>query len=161
MNYKGYHGVYDYNQQTGLFAGAVMNIAANVEFGAACEGDMFCEFRRAVDTYIAECEHRGQFPEPPGPITPEVFSELQARRCTSRSERVAQAARQILRAISPWHTPHTHRRLRIRMVVNSEGDRVIITEILDLRTGRVVRDSPPVSMCPRDVMDFVDVDNKV
>jgi len=63
MNYKGYIGEVEYDDEFHIFAGRVVNTASIITFQATTEGEIKKEFRASVDDYLKWCHEDGVEPE--------------------------------------------------------------------------------------------------
>lgn len=80
MNYKGYIGKIEYDDDNREFSGCVINTRAVITFYGTSADEMEKEFHASVDDYLAWCSEDGIEPEKPysGKVnvrhTPELHS---------------------------------------------------------------------------------------
>ena len=65
MEYKGYIGRVEFDDEAGLFHGEVVNTRDVITFQGATVKDLRKAFRESVDDYLAFCRERGEEPEKP------------------------------------------------------------------------------------------------
>ena len=65
MNYKGYVGRVEYDDEHEIFHGRVVNIRDVITFEGATVGDLKQAFHDSVDDYLEFCAERGEDPEKP------------------------------------------------------------------------------------------------
>lgn len=65
MEYKGYLGHVDYDDQAELFHGEVVNTRDVITFQGTSVAELRKAFKDSVDDYLAFCEERGEKPEKP------------------------------------------------------------------------------------------------
>ena len=65
MEYKGYIGQVEFDDDAGLFHGEVINLRDVVTFQGATVDELREAFRDSVDDYLEFCAERGESPEKP------------------------------------------------------------------------------------------------
>ena len=65
MNYKGYIGNIEYDDEAKIFAGSVINTKTVITFQGSSVDEIEKEFRASVDDYLEWCEQDGVAPEKP------------------------------------------------------------------------------------------------
>ncbi len=65
MNYKGYAGRVEFDDEAGLFHGEVVNTRDVITFQGATVDELRNAFRASVEDYLAFCAARGEAPEKP------------------------------------------------------------------------------------------------
>ncbi len=65
LEYKGYTGVYEYQPETGDFAGRVEGIRDAITFYGRSMDELRHEMATSVDLYLKWCEEKGLEPESP------------------------------------------------------------------------------------------------
>ena len=65
MNYKGYIGKVEYDDENRVFAGSVVNIKSVITFQGSTVDEIETEFRASVDDYLEWCKEDGAEPEKP------------------------------------------------------------------------------------------------
>ena len=65
MEYKGYIGKVDYDDEAGIFHGEVINVRDVVTFEGHSVEELKQAFQDSVDDYLAFCAKRGEEPEKP------------------------------------------------------------------------------------------------
>lgn len=74
IRYKGYNGVFEYDEEYGFFAGHVVDVRDGIYFEGRSVDELKESMSCAVDTYLAHCAKKGREPcrpradrETPGP----------------------------------------------------------------------------------------------
>jgi predicted HicB family RNase H-like nuclease len=65
LEYKGYLGVFEYDDEGSIFRGAVINLRESVTFQGDSVAGLRQSLRDSVEVYLALCAERGQEPEKP------------------------------------------------------------------------------------------------
>ena len=65
MEYKGYIGKVEIDEEAGILHGEVINIRDVVTFEGQTVGELQQAFRDSVEDYLAFCAQRGEAPEKP------------------------------------------------------------------------------------------------
>ncbi len=65
MNYKGYIGKVEYDDENRVFTGSVINVKAVITFHGSTVDEIESEFHTSVDDYIEWCKEDGIEPEKP------------------------------------------------------------------------------------------------
>ncbi len=65
MNYKGYIGKVEYDEENHIFSGEVVNTKTVITFQGTSVKEIEDEFRASVDDYLAWCKEDGIEPEKP------------------------------------------------------------------------------------------------
>lgn len=65
MQYKGYAGVVEYDDEARIFHGEVVSTRAVITFQGTSVKEIEREFRTSVDVYLEWCAKRGKEPEKP------------------------------------------------------------------------------------------------
>lgn len=65
MNYKGYIGNVEYDDEAKIFAGSVINTRDVITFQGTSVKEIEREFKKSVDDYLAWCKEDGVEPEKP------------------------------------------------------------------------------------------------
>ena len=78
INYKGYTGVFEYDETIDALAGHMVDIAGEIYFEGRSVEEVKESARRAVDHYLQACEARGVKPDRPysGRITVSTSPEV-------------------------------------------------------------------------------------
>jgi len=78
MNYKGYIGKVEYDDEAGLFHGEVINLRDVITFAGETVQELRQAFQDSVEDYLAFCAERGEEPEKPfsGTFTVRIPPEL-------------------------------------------------------------------------------------
>ncbi len=81
MEYKGYVGRVEYDDEAGVFHGEVINTRDVITFQGATVEELRKAFRDSVEDYLAFCQERGEEPEKPfsGQFVTRVSPELHRR----------------------------------------------------------------------------------
>jgi predicted HicB family RNase H-like nuclease len=65
MEYKGYIGKVEIDDEAGILHGEVINIRDGITFEGTSVAEMHQAFRESVDDYLEFCAQRGESPEKP------------------------------------------------------------------------------------------------
>ena len=65
MQYKGYTGKVEFDEEAGIFFGEVINTRDVITFQGECVKDLRQAFEESVEDYLAFCAERGEEPEKP------------------------------------------------------------------------------------------------
>ncbi len=65
LEYKGYIGMIEYDDEAGLFHGEVINLRDVITFQGTCVDDLGLALKESVEDYLAFCAERGEDPEKP------------------------------------------------------------------------------------------------
>ncbi len=78
MEYKGYIGKVDFDDEAGIFHGEVVNIRDVITFQGQSVAELKKAFRDSVDDYLAFCSERGEDPDRPfsGQFVTRISPEL-------------------------------------------------------------------------------------
>ncbi|RJP33284.1 MAG: type II toxin-antitoxin system HicB family antitoxin [Candidatus Omnitrophota bacterium] len=78
MEYKGYTGIVEYDEDAEIFHGHVIGIRGAITFEADLENDLEQAFHDSVEDYLEFCEELGREPEKPfgGTFRVEVSPDL-------------------------------------------------------------------------------------
>lgn len=62
MQYKGYIGKVEFDDEAGIFHGEVVNMRDVITFQGDSVSELKTAFRESIDDYFAFCEQRGETP---------------------------------------------------------------------------------------------------
>ncbi|MDC7280692.1 type II toxin-antitoxin system HicB family antitoxin [Butyrivibrio fibrisolvens] len=81
MNYKGYIGKVEFDDEQHIFTGEVINTRAVITFQGSSVEELEREFRNSVDDYIEWCKEDGVEPEKPysGRFNVRIYPQLHQR----------------------------------------------------------------------------------
>ena len=65
LNYKGYRGRVEFDDEAGLFHGEVLDLKDVITFQGKSVEELENAFRDSIDDYLAFCEERGEEPDRP------------------------------------------------------------------------------------------------
>ncbi len=65
IEYKGYIGTVEYDDEAGIFHGEVINLRDVITFQGECVGELRNALRDSVEDYLEFCAERGEEPEKP------------------------------------------------------------------------------------------------
>ena len=65
LNYKGYTGSIEYSQEDDLLYGRVLGIKSLISYEGSTGKELYADFKRAIDEYLATCEEEGLKVEKP------------------------------------------------------------------------------------------------
>lgn len=105
MEYKGYCGKVDFDDEAGIFHGEVINTRDVITFQGESVVELQQAFRDSVDDYLAFCEERGESPEKPFSgqfvtrIPPELHRQVNAAAALSGQSLNAWVTKQLQTAV--------------------------------------------------------------
>ncbi len=81
MEYKGYKGHVEFDDEAGIFHGEVVNIRDVITFQGKSVPELQEALKVSVDEYLAFCAERGEEPEQPltGPVVVEISPQVWAQ----------------------------------------------------------------------------------
>lgn len=59
LQYKGYHGKVEYDEEAGIFHGEVLDLRDIITFQGRSVDEINQAFKDAIDNYLVFCEERG------------------------------------------------------------------------------------------------------
>jgi len=65
MEYKGYIGVVEFDDEAGIFHGEVVNTRDVITFQGKAVAEIKKAFRESIDDYLEFCKQRGEEPDKP------------------------------------------------------------------------------------------------
>ena len=65
MEYKGYIGKVEFDDQAGIFHGEIINIRDVITFQGQSVAELTKAFRDSIEDYLQFCEERGESPDKP------------------------------------------------------------------------------------------------
>ncbi len=65
LEYKGYHGRVDFDEDAGLFHGEVLDLRDVITFQGKSVDEILTAFHDSIDDYLEFCEQRGESPDKP------------------------------------------------------------------------------------------------
>jgi hypothetical protein len=68
MKYKGYVGKVEFDDETRIFHGEIINIRDTITFQESTIPELYSAFYKSIDDYFMFCEQRGETPNMPMPI---------------------------------------------------------------------------------------------
>ena len=85
MNYKGYIGKVEFDDEQHIFTGEVINTRAVITFQGTSVRELEDEFKDSVDDYIEWCKQDGVEPEKPysGRFNVRIYPQLHERAATA------------------------------------------------------------------------------
>jgi predicted HicB family RNase H-like nuclease len=100
MEYQGYVGRVEYDDDAGIFHGEVINTRDVITFQGTTVAELKQAFRDSIDDYLAFCAERGEEPEKPfsGNFVARVSPELHRR--------ISLAAAVAGKSLNAWVTEH-------------------------------------------------------
>jgi predicted HicB family RNase H-like nuclease len=96
MEYKGYVGRVEYDDEAGIFHGDVVNTRDVITFRGATVAELRKAFRDSIEDYLSFCAERGEEPEKPfsGQFVTRVSADLHRR--------ISLAARRAGKSLNAW-----------------------------------------------------------
>ncbi len=81
MEYKGYIGKVEFDNEAGIFHGEVTNTRDVITFQGKSVSELKKELKKSIDVYLAMCKKRGREPNKPfsGKFNVRVGTELHSR----------------------------------------------------------------------------------
>ena len=81
LNYKGYHGNVDFDEEAGLFHGEVVDLRDVITFQGKSVDELQQAFRDSIDDYLDLCQERNEEPDKPfsGRLMLRLPSEIHRR----------------------------------------------------------------------------------
>ena len=79
IEYKGYIGRVEFDDEAGIFHGEVINTRDVIAFEGTCVEEIQREFRASVDEYLGFCAEQGKAPDNPnaGHLVIDITPDLQ------------------------------------------------------------------------------------
>ena len=65
LNYKGYHGKVEFDDEAGIFHGEVIDLKDVITFQGKSVEELEHAFRESIDDYLEFCRQRGEDPDKP------------------------------------------------------------------------------------------------
>ena len=65
MNYKGYNGKVEYDDEAGVFYGEIIGLRDVVTFKGTSVKELQKSFRESINDYLSFCERMGKVPDAP------------------------------------------------------------------------------------------------
>ena len=65
LQYKGYAGHVEFDDETGIFHGEVLDLRDVITFQGKSVEEIECAFRESIDDYLEFCEERDEEPDKP------------------------------------------------------------------------------------------------
>lgn len=96
MNYKGYIGNVEYDEEAKIFSGTVINTRDIITFQGTSVKEIEKEFRNSIDDYLAWCKEDGVEPEKP------YSGKFNVRLTPTLHKRVAVAAKKLNLSINSF-----------------------------------------------------------
>ncbi len=106
LEYKGYIGVVEYDDDAGIFSGEVINLRDVITFQGTCIDDLREALKDSVEDYLAFCAERGEEPEKP------FSGHLPLRIDPVLHRKIYVRARQEGKSINRWISEALERELR-------------------------------------------------
>src|SRR5262249_49717898 len=107
MEYKGYIGRVEFDDESALFTGEVINTRDVITFQGESVGELTQAFCDSIDDYLAFCKTRGDAPDKPFSgqfvtrISPELHRQVNLAAARSGKSLNAWVAEQLQGAVSP------------------------------------------------------------
>lgn len=81
LDYKGYRGRVEYDDEAGIFSGEVLGLRDVITFQGRSVEEIEAAFRESVDDYLQFCAERGEEPDKPfsGRLVLRIAPELHRR----------------------------------------------------------------------------------
>lgn len=98
LNYRGYSGHVEFDDEAGLFHGEVIDLRDVITFQGTSVEELEKAFRDSVDDYLEFCEERGEDPDKP------FSGRLMLRLSPNLHREVYTRARQEGKSLNQWIT---------------------------------------------------------
>lgn len=107
MEYKGYIGKVEYDDEAGIFHGEVINLRDVITFQGDSVEELRHAFRDSVDDYLEFCEERGEEPDKPfsGKFIVRIAPELH-RKIYTQAKISDKSINSWVSEVLEEHTPH-------------------------------------------------------
>ena len=107
MEFKGYVGRVQFDDEAGIFHGEVVNTRDVITFQGSAVAELRKAFRDSVDDYLAFCEERGEAPEKPfsGQFVTRVTPDLHRK--------ISLAAGMSGKSLNAWLTEQLEKGLQV------------------------------------------------
>jgi predicted HicB family RNase H-like nuclease len=103
MEYKGYVGMVEFDDEAKILHGEVINIRDVITFQAKSVDELEMAFKESVDDYLEFCAEQGEEPDKP-------FSGKFILRLTPEQHRLITTAAKVAgKSLNAWVTEHIHR----------------------------------------------------
>ncbi|MHB8899521.1 MAG: type II toxin-antitoxin system HicB family antitoxin [Thermoguttaceae bacterium] len=105
MEYQGYIGKVEFDDEAGIFHGEVINTRDVITFQGESVAELKREFRASVEDYLAFCKQRGEAPEKPFSgrfvtrVSPELHRQVHAAAAVSGKSLNAWVSEQLQSAV--------------------------------------------------------------
>lgn len=114
MEYKGYLGMVEYDDEAKILHGEVINIRDVITFQAKSVDEIQTAFKESIDDYLEFCAESGEEPDKP-------FSGKFMLRLTPEQHRlIATAAKVSGKSLNTWVTEHIYRDAEQELAVFGE-----------------------------------------
>jgi predicted HicB family RNase H-like nuclease len=118
MEYKGYIGKVEFDDEAGLFRGEVINTRDVITFQGTSVSELKKAFRESVDDYLAFCAERGEEPDKPfsgqfvARLSPDLHREVSLAARRAGKSLNAWVAEQLQSAVAEGCIPRIHKQPR-------------------------------------------------
>ena len=96
IEYKGYVGKIEYDDEAGIFHGEVINVRDVITFQGESAADLKKAFAESVDDYVSFCKSRGEEPEKP------LSGKFVVRTSTEVHRKIHTAAKRAGKSLNTW-----------------------------------------------------------
>jgi predicted HicB family RNase H-like nuclease len=127
MEYKGYVGRVEYDDEAGIFHGEVSNTRDVITFQGATVPELRKAFRNSVDDYLGFCAERGEEPEKPFSgqfvtrVTPDLHRRINVAASLSGKSLNAWVSEQLERGVQQIHPNVRAHRTEARSKANASA----------------------------------------
>jgi predicted HicB family RNase H-like nuclease len=105
LEYKGYLGVIEFDDEAGVFHGEVVNLRDVITFQGTCVDELREALKDSVEDYLAFCSQRGEEPEKP------FSGRLPLRIDPVLHRKIYARSKQEGKSINRWINEHLEREL--------------------------------------------------
>lgn len=136
MNYKGYVGKVELDDEAEVFYGEIINTRDVITFQGESVAELTEAFRESVDDYLKSCYERGEEPEKPfsGQFVTRISPELHRQVCV--------AALDSGKSVNAWVTEQLQNAVERVVVTKSAGKKAAAKAEAEKKVAKRGRTSP-------------------
>jgi predicted HicB family RNase H-like nuclease len=129
MEYKGYVGRVEFDNEAGIFHGEVVGTRDVITFQGQSVAELMAAFEESVEDYLAFCRERGEEPDRPFSgqfvtrIAPELHRQINLAASLSRKSLNAWVSEQLQSAVAGTVAAGANNAPNARAVIGKQADR--------------------------------------